>query len=274
MANIEMIIDSIRMSLMNYQRVVILKEKSSDRYLPIWIGQTEADAIAMKLQGVDTPRPLTHDFACQIIDLLGGNVESAIIDELKNDTFYAKLVVSVNDRQVQIDCRPSDALAVAIRKRVPIFAHDKVLQKAGILLHEKTDVFRFWGKNMSSEFFSAVTGVDKDVEDIWRAGEAIWNLRRAAMVKRENRTRNEDKIDDIHFEQQTNIATTLPLDFKFGFGIRRGGPLDRARFERLKDSYYKLVGWDVNTGWPTRTKLEELGMKDVADDLARVGKLP
>jgi len=127
---------------------------------------------------------------------------------------------------------------------------------------------------LESQFFSTVTGVEKDVDELWRAGEAIWNLRRAVMVKRENRTRNEDTIDDIHFEQQTNIATTLPLDFKFGFGIRRGGPLDRARFERLKDGYYKLVGWDVNTGWLTRTKLEELGMKDVADGLARAGKLP
>jgi aldehyde:ferredoxin oxidoreductase len=94
------------------------------------------------------------------------------------------------------------------------------------------------------------------------------------MVKRENRTRNEDTIDDIHFEQQTNIATSLPQDFRFGFGIRRGGPLDRDRFEALKDNYYKLSGWDVKTGWPTRAKLEELGMKDVADDLGKAGKLP
>jgi len=138
MANIEMIIDSIRVSMMNNQRVVILKEKGTNYYLPIWIGPAEADAIAVKMQGISLPRPLTHDFVCQIIDSLGGSVESAIIDELKNDTFYAKLVVSVNDKQIQIDCRPSDALAVAVRKGVPVFADDKVLKKAGVLLDAET----------------------------------------------------------------------------------------------------------------------------------------
>jgi aldehyde:ferredoxin oxidoreductase len=128
-------------------------------------------------------------------------------------------------------------------------------------------------RTLESRVFSAVTGVDKDVEEIWKAGEAIWNLRRAVMVKRENRTRNEDTLDDIHFERQTNIATTLPLDFKFGYGVRRGGPLDRDEFEALKSRYYELIGWDVNTGWPTRAKLEELELKDVADELASAGKL-
>jgi hypothetical protein len=138
MANIEMVIDSIRVSLMNYQRVVILREKEGERYLPCWIGPAEADAIAVKMQGVSVPRPLTHDFVCQIIDSLGGKVVSAIIDKLKNDTFYAKLIVSVNDKQIQIDCRPSDALAVAIRKGIPVFADDKVLKKAGVLLDAET----------------------------------------------------------------------------------------------------------------------------------------
>jgi aldehyde:ferredoxin oxidoreductase len=127
-------------------------------------------------------------------------------------------------------------------------------------------------RTLESKVFSAVTGVDKDVEEIWKAGEAIWNLRRAVMVKRENRTRNEDTIDDVHFEQETNIATTLPLDFKFGYGVRRGGPLDRDEFEAMKSRYYELGGWDVNTGRPTRAKLEELGLKDVAYELAGAGK--
>jgi len=127
-------------------------------------------------------------------------------------------------------------------------------------------------RTLESRAFSAVTGVDKDVEEIWKAGEAIWNLRRAVMVKRENRTRKEDVIDDVHFEQETNIATTLPLDFKFGYGVRRGGPLNRDEFEALRSRYYELVGWDVNTGWPTRAKLEELGLKDVADELAAAGQ--
>jgi bifunctional DNase/RNase len=138
MAKVEMVIDGIRVSLMNYQRVVILKEKEGERYLPCWIGPAEADAIAIKMQGVSVPRPLTHDFVCGIISTLGATVNHVIISELKNDTFYAKVVLNVDDEQTEIDCRPSDALAVAIRVGSPIFADEKVLKKAGILLDAET----------------------------------------------------------------------------------------------------------------------------------------
>lgn len=138
MANIEMVIDSIRVSQMNYQRVVILREKEGERYLPCWIGPAEADAIAVKMQGVRVPRPLTHDFTCAAIDALGGSVQSVIINKLEKDTFYAKVVLESDSGQMEIDCRPSDALAVAVRKGVPIFTDEKVLNKAGILLDEET----------------------------------------------------------------------------------------------------------------------------------------
>jgi len=137
MAEIEMEIDSIRVSLMNYQRVVVLKEKDTDRYLPIWIDPNAADSINVKIQGIHVPRPLTHDFICVIIDALGANVKAAIIDKLKGDTFHAKVVVVVNSKQIEIDCRPSDALAVAVRVAAPIFAAEKVLAKAGIFLDEE-----------------------------------------------------------------------------------------------------------------------------------------
>ena len=135
---IEMTIDSIRVSLMNYQRVVILKEKDSDRYLPIWIGPAEADAIAVKLQDVTVPRPLTHDLLRSVIDTLGATISSIIVSELKNDTFYAKIVLSVDGEQMEVDSRPSDALALAVRADVPIFADEVVLDKAGILLDKET----------------------------------------------------------------------------------------------------------------------------------------
>ncbi len=141
MANIEMIIDSIRVSLMNYQRVVILKEKKGVRYLPIWIGPAEADAIAVRVQNVSLSIPLTqtHDFTCAAIEASGGSVQSAIIDELENYTFYAKIVLRVHDGgQKEIDCRPSDALALAVRKNVPIYVDEEVLKKAGILLDKET----------------------------------------------------------------------------------------------------------------------------------------
>ena len=135
---IEMSIDSIRVSLMNYQRVVILREKASDRYLPIWIGPAEADAIAVKLQGVAVPRPLTHDLLNSVIDTLGASVNSIIVNDLKNDTFYAKVILDVEDRQMEVDSRPSDALALAVRTGVTIYAEESVLDKAGILLDGET----------------------------------------------------------------------------------------------------------------------------------------
>ena len=135
---IEMTIDSIRVSLMNYQRVVILKEKSAGRYLPIWIGPAEADAIAVKLQGVTVPRPLTHDLLRSVIDSLGVTIVSIVVSDLKSDTFYAKIILSVDGEQLEIDSRPSDALALAVRADVPIYADEAILDKAGILLDEET----------------------------------------------------------------------------------------------------------------------------------------
>ncbi len=134
---IEMTIDSIRVSLMNYQRVVILKEKEADRYLPIWIGPAEADAIAVKLQNVELSRPLTHDLLQSVITTLGASVSYIVVNELQNDTFYAKLSLSVDGAEVEVDSRPSDALALAVRAGVPIYAEESVLDKAGIILEEE-----------------------------------------------------------------------------------------------------------------------------------------
>jgi len=135
---IEMTIDSIRMSLMNYQRVVILKEKDAERYLPIWIGPAEADSIAVKLQDVAVARPLTHDLLRSVIEALGAKVTSIIVCDLKNDTFYAKINLSVNGECVEVDSRPSDAIALAVRVQVPIYADESVLDKAGIILDRES----------------------------------------------------------------------------------------------------------------------------------------
>jgi hypothetical protein len=135
---IEMVIDSIRVSLMNYQRVVILKEKVADRYLPIWIGPAEADAIAVKLQKVNVPRPLTHDLLSSVIDTLGASIDSIIVNDLKNDTFFAKINLSLDGSQLEVDSRPSDALALAVRVDAPIYVDESVLDKAGILLDKET----------------------------------------------------------------------------------------------------------------------------------------
>lgn len=135
---LEMVIDSIRVSLMNYQRVVILKQQESERYLPIWIGPSEADAIAVKLQDVSVPRPLTHDLLGSIIGTLGASIDHIVISDLSNDTFYAKLLLNANGSITEVDCRPSDAIAVAVRANVPIYVEETVLEKAGILMDKET----------------------------------------------------------------------------------------------------------------------------------------
>jgi bifunctional DNase/RNase len=131
---IELTIESIRVSLMNYQRVVILREKGSDRYLCIWIGPAEADAIAVQLQEVQVPRPLTHDLLRSVIDSLGAQVSHILVNDLANDTYYARIILDVNGQQMEIDSRPSDAIALAVRAKVPIYADESVLDRAGVLL--------------------------------------------------------------------------------------------------------------------------------------------
>lgn len=131
---IEMTIHSIRVNMMNYQRVVMLKEKMTERYLPIWIGAAEADAISVKLQDIKVPRPLTHDLLQNVISTLGARINSIIVSELKNETFYAKIIFDVDGGHLEIDSRPSDALALAVRADVPIYAEETVLDKASILL--------------------------------------------------------------------------------------------------------------------------------------------
>ncbi len=134
----EMSIDSIRVSLTNYQRVVILRVNETDRYLPIWIGPNEADAIALKLQDVDVPRPLTHDLLRSVLTAVGANVSRIIVSDLSNDTFFAKIVIAHNGSTVEIDARPSDAIALAVRTQAPIFAEDEVLEKASVEMDMET----------------------------------------------------------------------------------------------------------------------------------------
>jgi hypothetical protein len=133
---IEVAIDSIRVSLMTQQRVVILKDIESDRYLPIWIGPCEAESITIELQGVAVARPLTHDLLKTIVNDLGGKVTHVLVSELQNDTFYARIMLSVNGRNMEIDARPSDAIALAVRAKVPIYVADPVMDSASITPEE------------------------------------------------------------------------------------------------------------------------------------------
>jgi uncharacterized protein len=133
---VEVVIDSIRVSLMSQQRLVILREMNVDRYLVIWIGVYEAEAITMALQGVEVARPLTWDLLKNIFNTLNARVVRVEVVALRDDTFYGSIVVEANGRSIAIDARPSDALALAVRTHVPVFVARDLMESAGITPEE------------------------------------------------------------------------------------------------------------------------------------------
>ena len=126
----EMIVDSLKINAMG-QRVMILKQKSGSLHLAIWIAAAEADAIAIRMQKVDVPRPLTHDLFCNTIEKLGGQINKIIIDNLDTGTFFAKIIISLNGKEIELDSRPSDAMVIALKMNIPIMCVAKVIEKAG-----------------------------------------------------------------------------------------------------------------------------------------------
>lgn len=133
---IEVVIDSIRVSLMSQQRIVILREQNADRYLPIWIGVYEAESITIALQEVEVARPLTHDLIRNIFNQLNTRILRVEVVALRDDTFFGNIVVEFNGRTLEIDSRPSDALAIAVRAHVPILVERSVMESAGITPEE------------------------------------------------------------------------------------------------------------------------------------------
>ncbi len=128
---IEVTIDSIRVSLVSPHRIVVLKD-GEDRFLPIWIGPFEADAITIALNGNQVARPLTHDLLKTMIREAGGVPSHVIVNDLRDDTFYARIVMDLSDRHVEVDSRPSDAIALAVRFQIPIYVAPVVMEKAAI----------------------------------------------------------------------------------------------------------------------------------------------
>jgi uncharacterized protein len=133
---IEVVIDSIRVSLMSQQRIVILRERNAERYLPIWIGVYEAESITIALQEVEVARPLTHDLMKNIFQELNGRILRVEVVALREDTFFGNIVAETDDRTIHIDSRPSDALAIAVRAHVPILVARSVMDVAGIVPEE------------------------------------------------------------------------------------------------------------------------------------------
>lgn len=136
---VEMTVDSVRINLATQQRVVILKATKQERYLFIWIAQPEAYAIAVELQGTTSPRPLTHDLLKNVITELDAKIVSIVISDLIDDIYYARLVLDVAGRHVEIDSRPSDAIALAVRAKTQIFVEESVLERAGVTLEQSEE---------------------------------------------------------------------------------------------------------------------------------------
>ena len=133
---VEVVIDSIRVSLMSQQRIVILREQNAERYLPIWIGVYEAESITIALQEVEVARPLTHDLMNSIFRQLDARVLRVEVVALKDDTFFGNIVVEKDGNTLNVDARPSDALAIAVRAHVPVLVARSVMDSAGIIPEE------------------------------------------------------------------------------------------------------------------------------------------
>jgi bifunctional DNase/RNase len=133
---LEVVIDSIRVSLMSQQRIVILRERDAERYLPIWIGVYEAESITIALQEVEVARPLTHDLVKNVFNQLNARVVRVEVIALREDTFFGNIVAETDGRTFNIDSRPSDALAIAVRAHVPIMVARSVMDTAGIVPEE------------------------------------------------------------------------------------------------------------------------------------------
>lgn len=155
---VEVTIDSIRVSLMSQNRIVVLREEDGERFIPIWIGPAEADAITIQLQGMEPPRPLTHDLIRSVIESLGGEVLNVVIRNLEKQIYYAKIVLDVDGDAIEIDSRPSDAIALAVRVSAPIYISEEVMDQAGMQPEEEMA--------LSEEGAAAAGGADVKSEDL------------------------------------------------------------------------------------------------------------
>ncbi|MBI4550439.1 MAG: bifunctional nuclease family protein [Candidatus Omnitrophica bacterium] len=128
----EVTLSKIKIDENRSEQIIVLKEKEGSRYLPVVIGMAEVNAIKLKLSGITPPRPLTHDLLLSTIGYLGAALKHIVIDKLENNTFYAKLVLERDSQEIQVDARPSDSVALALRAGAPIFVAEEVLEEAGL----------------------------------------------------------------------------------------------------------------------------------------------
>ena len=158
---VEMVVESVRVHMLSNRHVVILKDSERDRYLPIWIGAWEASAIAMKLQGLTAERPITHDLFATALEALGARIDRIVISALADETYHALLVLEVDGRSIELDARPSDCVALAVRTSTRILVAEEVLDQAA--LGADPDEHELAGSGgESSEPRSGRPGADRD----------------------------------------------------------------------------------------------------------------
>ena len=169
---VEMTIYGVSFDIVGKQPIVLLKTADGNRYLPIWIGQSEAAAILMKLQGASTPRPLTHDLLVNILSELDVAVIRVTVTELRESTFHASITVAQNGNELEIDSRSSDAIAVAVRTGAPIFADDDVIEESAIEMEgdevneeEIVDEFRRFLDQVTPDEFAVEEGEELESEE-------------------------------------------------------------------------------------------------------------
>ncbi len=160
---VEVTVHSVRVSLITQNRVVVLMEVGGRRYLPIWIGPDVADAIAIQLQGVEMARPLTHDLLCSVIRALGAKVNCVLVNDIRDNTFYARIIFDVAGRYIEVDSRPSDAIALAVRVKCPIYVEDAVLEQAGLLQEAPSDGGKEEDLGLFRDFLSQLEEGEEEV---------------------------------------------------------------------------------------------------------------
>ena len=260
---IEVNIDSVRVSLMSPQRLVVLRQVDSERYLPIWVGPYEAEAITVALQEIEMARPLTHDLLKQIIVGLGGDLRRVVISSVKENTYFAELLIRRDDHVFQVDARPSDSIALALRLRAPIFTSDHLLDQFPELFRLDVDT----GEEGEQPRVRLKDGVDED--------EAL---------KRVNSLPVEggpiESLDDESIEEKlvpaarTQLATSRQqlLATMVLMGINRiGGSLGRSNACNLA---LKLWGDQKITDEVIKTCLHRLFARHLWLDIGRKRPIP
>ena len=217
---IEMTVDHVRVNNVTNLRTVVLKEKGSDRYLPIWIGQAEGDAIAMRLEGQEIPRPMTHRIMDTMIRDLGGEVEHVVVSDLVEDTFFAVVKIKTGDEAIEFDTRPSDAIALAVNSGAPVFAAPEVMGRAGAELDPETGEFSARAMDSTTESVQRHSG--RHMSERFRAILEVAGMSARGMSR--HAIEPEDLLLALVNDKDCTAAKSL---------VERGADLD-AMVERLR----------------------------------------